>query len=135
MCSCTFRKQTSPRNILLLKAGPHATFCKKFCLRSLKTERKPYNFRASTRCHVSHQFRSVLCNIAMEEVLLLSTLACCLVEKKRLKRLRSTRRSRWSRKWLLKEWEGGEGRGGGKEQKEYEEKQDEYYYYYYYYYY
>ena len=39
--------------------------------------------------------------ITMEEVLLWSALTCCIVEKKRLERLK-TRRSRWSRKWLLK---------------------------------
>ncbi|XP_074034628.1 uncharacterized protein [Leptinotarsa decemlineata] len=38
----------------------------------------------------------------MEEVLLWSILACCLVKNERLNRLRSTRRSKWSRKWLLK---------------------------------
>lgn len=39
----------------------------------------------------------------MEEILLWSVFACCLVKKKkRLERLRSTPRSKWSRKWLLK---------------------------------
>lgn len=49
----------------------------------------------------SHSFISFI--VIMEEVLLWSIFACCLVKKKkRLDRRRSTTRSMWSRKWLLK---------------------------------
>ena len=46
-------------------------------------------------------FRSVLCDIAMEEVLLWSIFACCIVKKK-IGTHQRNRSFKWSRKWLLK---------------------------------
>nr|CAH7762381.1 unnamed protein product [Callosobruchus chinensis] len=38
----------------------------------------------------------------MEEVLLWSIFACCLVKRRKEIHLKSTRHSKWSRKWLLR---------------------------------
>ena len=50
----------------------------------------------------SYLISSVLCNIVMMgKALLLTVLATWLVKKKRLQSLSRTRRSKWSRTWLL----------------------------------
>lgn len=77
-------------------------FAQRFVCAVLRRNENVAICRASTRHRHIRIFCSVLCEIAMEEVLLWSIFAMCIVKKKRLEHLRSTRRSKWSRKWLLK---------------------------------